>query len=206
MRKKQFLLVLAASFIGGIIGGLISEKIFTNHQAFAENGAASRIIEAKEFRVIDDAGNTIGSFGREDAMGAVLSIQKEKDKSGSGASVRLFYFGLEAEYTSPGYWKHEKVKTIIWPWGMSYTEFSKLDIDKNEKSFLGFTPPSNIRIGASESNSPGPAIILRDRNRNLRAVLGATDLREAKSDAQIQRPPSSLVLFNEQGKVVWQAP
>jgi hypothetical protein len=49
-----------------------------------------------------------------------------------------------------------------------------------------------------------PAIKLEDQAGNTRAVLGTTDLEEAGDGAR--RPPSSLILLDEAGKVTWSAP
>jgi len=56
---------------------------------------------------------------------------------------------------------------------------------------------------AEEGN---PVLQLWDSNNQIRAVLGPTDLIIPETKVEIKRPLSSLVLFNEKGNVVWEAP
>ncbi|MGH7278849.1 MAG: hypothetical protein ACREJG_09180, partial [Candidatus Rokuibacteriota bacterium] len=71
---------------------------------------------------------------------------------------------------------------------------------------------AGLRITAGKSEvllaltPPGtPRLELRDETGTLRAVLGETSLR--RPDGAIERlPPSSLVLFAADGRVVWEMP
>jgi hypothetical protein len=66
--------------------------------------------------------------------------------------------------------------------------------DQNEK----------VRAGLMVDTS-GPSLVLRDENRN-RAVLGHAALEATATGTVEQRPASSLVLFDKDGKVIWKAP
>jgi len=66
--------------------------------------------------------------------------------------------------------------------------------DQNEK------PRADLSVGTS-----GPSLVLLDENRN-RAVLGHTALEGKATGTVEQRPASSLVLFDRDGKVIWRAP
>ena len=48
--------------------------------------------------------------------------------------------------------------------------------------------------------------VVRDASGNTRAVLGSTVLETTQTGAVEKRPPSSLVLFDKNGKVIWSAP
>ncbi len=48
--------------------------------------------------------------------------------------------------------------------------------------------------------------VVRDASGNTRAVLGSTVLETTQTGAVEKRPPSSLVLFDKDGKVTWSAP
>ncbi len=52
----------------------------------------------------------------------------------------------------------------------------------------------------------GPSLELRDQTGKPRAVLGSTELEVTRTGATEKQPPSSLVLFDKDGKVIWQAP
>jgi len=49
-------------------------------------------------------------------------------------------------------------------------------------------------------------VIVRDESARSRAVLGTTELKHSDTGSTEIRAPSSLVLFDEEGKVVWSAP
>lgn len=68
--------------------------------------------------------------------------------------------------------------------------------DKNEK----------VRAYLGEDYSGSPSLGLIDENETLRASLGRIELLKAGSEVGDQLPLSSLVLFDEQGKAVFQAP
>jgi len=51
-----------------------------------------------------------------------------------------------------------------------------------------------------------PSLILQDENGKERAVLGHTALETTRTGTVEQRPASSLVLFDKDGKVLWGAP
>ena len=51
-----------------------------------------------------------------------------------------------------------------------------------------------------------PYLGLGDKNGILRAILGAARLTAAKTEEVTIRPESSLVLFDKDGKVIWEAP
>ena len=52
----------------------------------------------------------------------------------------------------------------------------------------------------------GASLNLYDNDGKLRAALGSTDLQTTRTGETHQRQPSSLVLFDKDGKVLWSAP
>jgi hypothetical protein len=62
-----------------------------------------------------------------------------------------------------------------------------------------------IRLGLGPSGDQ-PKIQLRDENGRERAVLGHVSLKGTSSGQVQDRPASSLVLFDRDGKVIWRAP
>ena len=70
--------------------------------------------------------------------------------------------------------------------------------DKNQKDYS--------RLHFLVSSEKGPQIILVDEHANTRAVLGSTQLKHPDTGSTEIRAPSSLVLFDEEGNVVWKAP
>jgi hypothetical protein len=51
-----------------------------------------------------------------------------------------------------------------------------------------------------------PALAFFDAEQRRRAVLGVADLQTVTTGATTKTGPSSLVLFDKDGKVIWRAP
>jgi hypothetical protein len=196
MSKKQFAIVLLAALIGGIIGGLLSSRFFITKEAYATNGVKQQIITASEFRVIDDTGKIVSSFGEK---GLLID--------GGEVSVKLDSWGLRIDWNTPGNRAFEKAVSQLCPFGFTYTEYSKKEVKELDKTLFKFAAEMpNIEIGYDQ-NEPGPSIRLRDtKQRKLRMVLGPYELIGSKTGSRIIRPTSSIVMFNDQGTVIWQAP
>ena len=52
----------------------------------------------------------------------------------------------------------------------------------------------------------GHGLVLYDPNGQVRAILGHAELKAARTGVVEQRPVSSLVLIDKDGKVIWKAP
>ena len=52
----------------------------------------------------------------------------------------------------------------------------------------------------------GPSVIVQDTNKQARAILGYIGPEHFARGVTQQRPPSSLVLFDKDGKLIWTAP
>lgn len=68
----------------------------------------------------------------------------------------------------------------------------------------GFDSRSAIEMNLSKDGQP--TLHLDDENGLSRAVLGYTTLESTATGIVEQRPPSSLVLFDKNGKVIWRVP
>lgn len=62
------------------------------------------------------------------------------------------------------------------------------------------------RAGLSVLSDGSPALTLYDAQKKERAVLGVTELEAVRTGVTERRPESSLVLFDKDGKVLWNAP
>ena len=68
----------------------------------------------------------------------------------------------------------------------------------------GSLPRSRASFGLLFGNAPG--LVLYDSNDSPRAVLGSYGIETIKTGEETRLPESSLVLFDKDGKVIWQAP
>ena len=65
---------------------------------------------------------------------------------------------------------------------------------------------ASIRATLQLDDDGSPRLELLDANNRARAVLGRTVLETIRTGESIERPESSLVLFDKDGKVIWRAP
>lgn len=196
MAKKQFIILVLFSFLGGIIGGTVSNKyFFETAYAKAKN---SKIIDTNIIRILDDKGSiycTLSSRG--------LEINDQK------MLTRVSAFGLSTSLDIPDLHRPSRFTTEITPFGLGYRSYSAQeikDIDKNPLRELAFD--NNITIGASRSNSDEgiTSIELYDTNKRLRFVVGGTELHNPTNDSTSKTSIASIVMFSDKGNVVWQAP
>lgn len=75
MTKRHFLLLLAAAFLGGLLGGALSDRFLSGRSAEAQkpNG-----VNAEEFLLLDSAGKARAGLGL-DANGEVGLVLSSKD-------------------------------------------------------------------------------------------------------------------------------
>jgi len=82
-----------------------------------------------------------------------------------------------------------------------------LGLTSNNAPSLSFWgEKGEARAVLSLNPDSGPSLELYDEKGKSRAALGATDLEAARTGTVEKRPESSLVLFDKEGKVLWQAP
>ncbi len=165
MRRKQLVFVLLVGLISGFLGGVLSIWFLMPPSVWAQD-EVPKVIEAREFRVVDEEGKA----------------RIELTSRISGAPALVFYGDREGDF-----------RVIL--------DQSSLEIygpDKNQKDYS--------RLHFLVSSETGPQIILVDEHANYRAVLGSTQLTHPDTGSTEIRAPSSLVLFDEYGNVVWSAP
>lgn len=68
MNSKQFIALAIVAFVGGIVGGFMSDQVGSIGQAYARGPQVPEKIEAKvivaeDFKVIDKNGKAVASFG-----------------------------------------------------------------------------------------------------------------------------------------------
>ena len=200
MNRKQYSLLLVLALVAGLVGGVVSSRLFTNQPVFAKEVTSKskeifpelRVIMAKEIMLlgldrkprirlmVDQNGepglhfyDEQGTYRAGFSVGAGTPALTMHDKSG----LRL-QIGLMSLMSTGAEWP-----TILL-------------IDKKgvNRTILTLDP-----IGR-------PHLTLKDDKDNARAILGYTSLKHTQTVIGGKRPPSSLVLFNERGEVIWEAP
>jgi len=76
--------------------------------------------------------------------------------------------------------------------------------DRLPALLLGDEKGYRARLMLDADGSPG--LVLSDEQGNTRAVVGVTNLETARTGATQKTAESSLMLFDKEGKVLWQEP
>ena len=72
---KRYLLLLGAAFLGGLVGGVVSDQLFSHPSAQAQN---TKGMNAEEFLLLDSTGKARAGLGL-DANGEVGFVLRSKD-------------------------------------------------------------------------------------------------------------------------------
>ena len=88
MNKKQYALMIVFALIGGLIGGALSNKVFHNEIAFAQNN--NKIITAEEFLLVDKKGKIKGSWRTDEGCTNLILYDKSLISLGNIKSRSIF--------------------------------------------------------------------------------------------------------------------
>ncbi len=152
----------------------------------------------------------------------LLESLKEPSKASKGASTRVSWRGVtvEAKGTqSTAFLEPERLRfldeskvcialtnTDKGPFLFLYGEGEKLGPALGLTDFHITDEDGNIRVWLGINEDGSPFLKLCDADGTGRASLGATQLVTPRTGASRTTAPSSLVLFDKEGTVIWRAP
>lgn len=99
---------------------------------------------------------------------------------------------------------NHKLRASLGLGGFGWPSLTFRDNNERVRADLSVYP-----IGPAGSGPTAPvssSLTLSDENEEPRAVLGHSKLKEKRTEVVHERPPSSLVLFDKGGTVIWEAP
>jgi len=203
MNRKQFIFTLLLALLSGLIGGVLSIWFLMPPSVLAQ-GEPQKVITAEEFRLVDQQGLTkmelrtiLGSaklvlYGENPEMRMVDDTGAMRVRFNPLLLIMSAYnneFGIDLRgLLSP-------VLTL-----RSVGGSSTMVLRSNIFSLIG--EKGRIQI----DSLAGPSVSLSDVNDRLRARIGEIELKHPRTGSTEIRAPSSLVLFDEEGNVVWSAP
>ncbi|MFQ5804439.1 MAG: hypothetical protein ACE5JQ_16235 [Candidatus Methylomirabilales bacterium] len=115
----------------------------------------------------------------------------------AGGSVRATFSLWENRTAALSFFNYATKKTVS----------AILGTRENGVPFLYFYDKAGKnRLDLSVSPNGSPSLSLLDKEAEIRAALGSTSVEMTRTGAVVKRPESSLVLFDKDGKVIWQAP
>jgi hypothetical protein len=215
--KLSGILIVLLGLISGLVGGAIYSKLFPGvipDHIFAKNIQAETIyasqnVSVKELRLLDkgvrarlgvwDNAPSLRFYDKKDNDTLTLGVDEDE----------VAYFNLNGKNGGSSI-------------GIGFNEYNLPVInfidDKQKNRLSIYLGGNNIpaiilndekekgRIGLYLDEVGEPRIALYDAKENTRAVLGSVKLMKKEAEEHIKFPPSSLVLFNDKGVVIWKAP
>jgi hypothetical protein len=213
MSRKQYALLVVFVLIGGLVGGVLSNKIFIVKQAFAqkmfqsEKSIIAQIVTAKAFHLVDENGNTRGLLTTDSSLGG--TYLELNDNSGR-LRLRL---SVAKEGASFVHLLDEDGRPLV---GLSLSGKPTLFISQplEDVKFLKdinikFQKPNPLIIPLVElttGENGEPKLEMWDKKGMVRAVLGSIAEDKKLYWRREARPVSSLVFFGEDTKKIWSAP
>ena len=180
MGKKPYFGMLILALIAGVIGGVLSSKISWRQEKTPEDLELRKVIVANEIHLVDQDGKArwVLAISR-DGEASVTFVNKDGWAPMAMGVNRngLPFFNM-----------------ILQPGKGGGPSLSLMDGAMKDRAVLGLWEDGE------------PYLRLLDRNGQVRATLGSTVLKDALTGTSIRRPCSSLVLFDEEGKIIWSAP
>jgi hypothetical protein len=181
MAKPQQVLTVVLALIAGMIGGAVSSHFLGS--AFAEKWTGvQEVVRARLFELVDKSGQPRAVLNLDEDNPVLALLDKEKKKQ----------VWLEARPDGAVLILHgeEHSKAFM------QTRFGGAS--------LGFNSKEGYAI-QMDTKPDGVSIILYDKEYNPRSVLGNAELKLESGCTEV-RAPSSMMLFDEEGKVLFSAP
>jgi hypothetical protein len=200
MDRKQYILLVLLALAVGLVSGLTSSWFFSNQVVFAKEGTKKGEEISPELRVI--MAREINLLGLDRKPRIKLAVDQngepglhffdEKGRYRAGFSVGK---GTPALTMRDRNGLRLQVGLMrLMSTGDEWPAILLIDKKGVERAML------TLDIGGR------PHLALKDDKGNTRAILGSTTLKHTQTVIGGKRPPSSLVLFNETGEVIWKAP
>jgi hypothetical protein len=180
LNKHHFIIAAVIALMAGFVGGTMSDKLLKAAQTSPEQEELTRVIVATEIHLVDEQGRERW----------ILKLSKDGEpamtfinRSGwAPMALGLNKAGL------PYY------NMVLEPHKGGGASFALLDSEMR----------SRARLGLREDGEP--YLSLMDPNGQVRANLGSIDFRNPLTGRTEKRSSSSLMLFSENGRILFSAP
>lgn len=180
MGKKPYIVMLSLALVAGVIGGALSSKILWRQAETPEDLELKKVIVASEIHLVDEHGKARWVLAlSKDGEPSVTFVNKDGwAPMAMGVNRHGFPF----------------FNMVLQPRKGGGPSIALMDSRMKNRAVLGLWEDGE------------PYLTLLDRSGQVRATLGSTILRDSLTGSSVRRPSSSLVLFDEDGKIIWSAP
>jgi len=200
MNRKQYSLLVVLALVAGLVGGIVASRLFTNQPVFAKEVTSKSTEISPELRVIMAKEIMLLGLDRKPRIRLMVDQNGEPglhfyDEKG------IYRAGFSVGAGTPALTMYDK-------------NGLRLQIGLMGLTSIGVEWPTILMMDEKGVNKVTltldpigrPHLTLKDDKDNARAILGYTSLKHTQTVIGGERPPSSLVLFNERGEVIWNAP
>jgi len=209
MNRKQCIFTLSVALVSGLMGGVLSIWFLMPPSVLAQD-EPQKVIEAEEFRVVDAVGRAWAVL---DSTGlSIYEPPNEKPVASydfMGFSAQSNSSEVSLDWTGGLQIKYDDTIAFLDPAVGLYLKDGTgrlfiTALDEQGASLLLTSGRSGMSFSVTPSEEPNLSLL--DKKGDTRAVLGRTTLDNTRTGSTEIRAPSSLVLFDEEGNVVWSAP
>jgi hypothetical protein len=200
MSRKQYISMVVLALAAGLAGGMASSWFFSNQLVFAKEATKKAEEISPELRVI--MAREINLLGLDRKPRIKLAV----DQNGEPG---LHFYNDKGRYRA-GFSVGQGTPSLT----MRDKSGLRLQIGLMRLTSTGDEWPTILlmdnkgveRAILTLDIEGRPHLALKNAKGNNRVVLGFADLKHTQTGVIEKRPLSSLVLFNEKGNVIWQAP
>jgi hypothetical protein len=200
MSRKKYISLVVLALAAGLAGGMASSWFFSSQLVFAKEATKKAEEISPELRVI--MAREINLLGLDRKPRIKLAV----DQNGEPG---LHFYNDKGRYRA-GFSVGQGTPSLT----MRDKSGLRLQIGLMRLTSTGDEWPTILlmdnkgveRAILTLDIEGRPHLALKNAKGNNRVVLGFADLKHTQTGVIEKRPLSSLVLFNEKGNVIWQAP
>ncbi len=200
MSRKQYISLVVLALAAGLAGGIVSSWFFSNQLVFAREATEKAAEISPELRVIMAREITLLGLDRKPR------IKLAVDQNGEPG---LHYYDEKGRYRAgfsvgqgtPALTMRDKSGLRL------QIGLTRLMSTEDEWPTILLMDKRGVeRVILALDIEGRPHLALKNAKGGNHVVLGSDALKQTQTGVIEKRPLSSLVLFNEKGNVIWQAP
>lgn len=200
MSRKQYISLVVLALAAGLAGGMVSSWFFSNQLVFAKEATKKAEEISPEFRVI--MAREINLLGLDRKPRIKLAVDQNGEPGLHFYNEKGCYrAGFSVGQGTPALTMRDKSGLRL------QIGLMRLISTGDEWPTILLMDNKGVERAILTLDIEGrPHLALKNAKGNNLVVLGFADLKHTQTGVIEKRPLSSLVLFNEKGNVIWQAP
>ena len=179
--NRQFILLVVLALFAGLVGGVLAGRVFfVAPAAVKDDEGLKKVVVAHEFHLVDADGRDrwVLNLSKDGEPNFTFINKNGWAPMAVGVNKEgLPFFNMVLEPSK------DKGPALI-----------LMDSDMKKRALLGL------------ERDGGPYLNLLDHNGQVRVALGCAEITNPLTGLKERRPCSSIILFDERGKIVWSAP